>query len=546
MDVLTLIFIIVITIMLFAFNIIILAYYCHPDDKGFGSSLICKIFIVIGLTLSWAQVLMLPLDVSNNRSFSGGINMQLFWYIVYISTAIMVTFILPALTAYYESDPDDNCITKLKTTFCSFISIAFAVSLILIMCYMLMGVAEVPITSINCSINVYSYSDVVISDNNVNEYKNKCSIQNDIIEIKVSFIIYTIALMSFISWFLFVIYGGIGLAALPLDTFRAFHARPKLTKGIEITERKRQLVEDCEDLRQLTLDVKRMEEAHYDKKYFWTKEKRQYNKSFNFIKAGIAIIEQEYNYLNFANQVLNDTNGCVLISYYLLIPFAILFLILSLLWVIQIMLSFIVISHNRPIINFLSAMLLALQDNHLAFLSFVFFSVFCLYLLFATMKGNVKFGMRFFMCMAVHPMKKDQTYMNSFLFNVCLLLLCSVSITQFCNNAFNDYVAFTDIDLIFSVQIKYLKFFKYFYAYHVFEYLLLGMFGVSCVYLIVKPVDKVTTEKMFREKEKEEMKYLEDQAKVKKKEEEIMRKERKKQLDISQSSDRSSIEMKNV
>ena len=127
-----------------------------------------------------------------------------------------------------------------------------------------------------------------------------------------------------------------------------------------------------------------------------------------------------------------------------------------------------------------------------------------------------------------------------------LLLLCSVSITQFCNNAFSDYVAFTDIDLIFSVQIKYLKFFKYFYVYHVFEYLLLGMFGVSCVYLIVKPVDKVTTEKMFREKEKEEMKCLEDQAKVKKKEEEIMRTERKKQLDISQSSDRSSIEMKNV
>jgi hypothetical protein len=51
---------------------------------------------------------------------------------------------------------------------------------------------------------------------------------------------------------------------------------------------------------------------------------------------------------------------------------------------------------------------------------------------------------------------------------------------------------------------------------------------------------------MFREKEKEDMKCLEDQAKTKKKEEEIMRKERKKQLDISQSSDRSSIEMKNV
>ncbi len=60
------------------------------------------------MTLAWAQVLMLPLDVANNRSFGGGINMQIFWEIVYISTAIMIIFIIPALSAYYESDPDDS------------------------------------------------------------------------------------------------------------------------------------------------------------------------------------------------------------------------------------------------------------------------------------------------------------------------------------------------------------------------------------------------------------------------------------------------------
>ena len=108
MDIFFLIFIILVTIALLICNIYILAYYCHPDDKGFGSALICKIIVVLGMTLAWAQVLMLPLDVANNRSFGGGINMQIFWEIVYISTAIMIIFIIPALSAYYESDPDDS------------------------------------------------------------------------------------------------------------------------------------------------------------------------------------------------------------------------------------------------------------------------------------------------------------------------------------------------------------------------------------------------------------------------------------------------------
>ena len=108
MDIFLLIFIILVSIALLISNIYILAYYCHPDDKGFGSALICKIVVVLGMTLAWAQVLMLPLDVANNRSFGGGLNMQIFWEIVYITTAIMVVVIIPSLSAYYESDPDDS------------------------------------------------------------------------------------------------------------------------------------------------------------------------------------------------------------------------------------------------------------------------------------------------------------------------------------------------------------------------------------------------------------------------------------------------------
>lgn len=79
--------------------------------------------------------------------------------------------------------------------------------------------------------------------------------------------------------------------------------------------------------------------------------------------------------------------------------------------------------------------------------------------------------------------------MNSFLFNVVLILLASVSVTQFCSIAFQEYSAMTDIDLIFSSQIKYLKFFSYFYKHHIFEYSLFGIIILSTLYLLIRPSD---------------------------------------------------------
>lgn len=106
MDVLMIVFIVLISIILLVTNIYILAYYCHPDDRGFGSALVCKIVVILGMILSWAQVFMLPLDVVNMVGFGGGIDMKLFWIIVYIITAVFVLFIIPTLIYYYEADED--------------------------------------------------------------------------------------------------------------------------------------------------------------------------------------------------------------------------------------------------------------------------------------------------------------------------------------------------------------------------------------------------------------------------------------------------------
>ncbi len=96
-------------------------------------------------------------------------------------------------------------------------------------------------------------------------------------------------------------------------------------------------------------------------------------------------------------------------------------------------------------------------------------AVFAMYLLIAVMKGTFKFGMRFFL-LPIHPMKPGGTYMNSFLFNLILILLCTIPVCQFCLLAFRDYARLTDIDVIFTGQITYMDGFKFFYQYNVFIY----------------------------------------------------------------------------
>lgn len=44
--------------------------------------------------------------------------------------------------------------------------------------------------------------------------------------------------MAFIGWFLFVLFGGVGLSALPMDLINEFLNRPKLIKSSDAATKK--------------------------------------------------------------------------------------------------------------------------------------------------------------------------------------------------------------------------------------------------------------------------------------------------------------------
>ncbi len=60
MDVLMIVFICLISLLLIIGDIYLLAYFCHPDDRGFGSALICKI-VVVNDIINFSRLWALPL-----------------------------------------------------------------------------------------------------------------------------------------------------------------------------------------------------------------------------------------------------------------------------------------------------------------------------------------------------------------------------------------------------------------------------------------------------------------------------------------------------
>ena len=483
-DVMTIIMILIITVVLLITNIYILIYFSHPEDKESIIGWVLKVIVLLGLTLAWCQVLMVPLDVSNNRTFGGGINMKLFWFIIFIITLVYIFIIFPISSSLYETQDDWTACEKIKHSLCFFIIMIIFFIAITGILYATIGKTSIPIKKIEYDHNCDLSKIVFDSDKTISIPDIKCGIKRDdeSLELNVNIIIYAMAVLTFISWIIFALFGGIGLASVPLDFFVSFKSRPRIITNDSIRDRKKILFDEIVELRKMGDQLKELEDKGAAKKFFWSKEKREYNRLKNEFSSRFSLAKKEFDILNKNNYI---GENCAAVFYYLLIPLGILSTILSLLWLIQFICSYFYIHKDgRPGYPFLSLMLIYFQDHDISFLSFFFFSLLTLYLLFCVLKGNFQFGVRIFCCWAVHPMEKGKTYMNSFLFNISLVLLGSMAVTQFVSDCLCDYVAFTDIDALFNTLIKNLIFFKYFYRNHVFQYIFFGIFVLSFFYMI--------------------------------------------------------------
>lgn len=119
------------------------------------------------------------------------------------------------------------------------------------------------------------------------------------------------------------------------------------------------------------------------------------------LRASVCVLDNEYQMI----EIQQDLNDEWVLKYYLELFVGIICLIITIAWEIHILLYFIIKINGQPVYPFLNNLLIFLTENNVSFLATAFFAMFCLYLLLAAIKGNVKFGLRILLCWSVHPMK---------------------------------------------------------------------------------------------------------------------------------------------
>lgn len=435
--------------------------------------------------------------------------MDLVWNIFFWLIPIWCFLLIPFATFFYEADdglllnPGGEKKSRVKQAICWTLGTVIIVAIIFVATFLLFSEAQIPIQAYRTR-TVKQYFDDVARDivrtaqstganfttsafANFDEIdgeflKGQASLGEQTIPLKVSATTFFAGLMAWLGWFLFAIFGGIGMSALPLDLLLAFRNRPRKMDAAEYAEAQLSLRERVNELvgigELIKVEQDGKDPAKQSKNPF-NKEKRKERQALNELKAAVFMLEQDVQDFQACTSEYEKTNP--------LAPFIALFfgffsIIISALWLLHIC---IYVLPKVPAALFLNSYF-DWFDSWFPLFGVLSVAIFTLYMLFAAMKGCFKFGMRC-ACIQLYPMILGKTYMSAFLFNVGLVLLCSLPVVQFCATSFSSYARNSTIFRIFGVQIENLGFFGVFWKNNIFTYIFLVWSLLCMIYLCCRP-----------------------------------------------------------
>eukprot|EP00932_Pfiesteria_piscicida_P003545 SRR837773.13453.p1 GENE.SRR837773.13453~~SRR837773.13453.p1 ORF type:complete len:279 (+),score=79.25 SRR837773.13453:26-838(+) len=269
-------------------------------------------------------------------------------------------------------------------------------------------------------------------------------------ELKVGFDVYIIAVLCWVGWLFFVMFGGIGLSAVPLDLILAYTDRPRAISEQTYQQRRRMLGQAA-SIMVARAEALQSKDGDLSVETGWraSRKKRAVRADYNKFKRDVMLLEGEFERLTISKFHKGEN---LAVSIAKLIA-GIISAIVSIMWVLHIILCVMVPQIDpESDIRFLGAIFAACESSGLYPLGVALFAFFTLYLLACTVKGCLKFGMRVFFLFSIHPMRHQATPLNSILFNVELLLLTSAAVCQFAQTAFADYARLTDAEVIFPLR----------------------------------------------------------------------------------------------
>ncbi|TXG58802.1 hypothetical protein EZV62_016631 [Acer yangbiense] len=479
---------IVVCILVFIFNVYLLVNYQHPDDAN--QAYFPKFVVVLGLSIAAISILMLPADVANRQAcrhaiYNGSCNLTLpmkdLWLAVYIFDAILVFFVIPFAMFYYEGDQDKTVGKRIKSALLWVITTAIVCGLVLGILYGLIGKVDFTVRHLSSATTTFpsswdfSSNQPCLGGNGAKQ----CSAYTASVSsektwtMRTTFPEYVVALATIVGSVLFAIFGGVGIACLPLGLIFSFIRRPKavITRSQYIKEAT-ELGKKAKELKKAA-DALHQEERSGSKGRKWRKNVKAVEKELFQLEEDVKLLEEIYP----QGEKAETSWAFTVLGYLLKLVLGVLGLIVSVAWVAHIIIYMLV---NPPLHPFLNEVFIKLDDLW-GLLGTAAFAFFCFYLLLAVIAGAMMLGLRL-VFITIHPMKWGATLMNSFLFNVALILLCSISVIQFCSTAFGYYAQATAAQEIFGHTLQSLRGIRFLYKYNVFQIAFVILAGLTFVY----------------------------------------------------------------
>ena len=87
--------------------------------------------------------------------------------------------------------------------------------------YAFLSKANIPVKTYDCDM-----MKQMVSDSNSDKLSSCKYIDNDKIQMKVSFAVYLVCLISFVGWWAFMVFAGVGLSSIPIDLVVDWKTRP--------------------------------------------------------------------------------------------------------------------------------------------------------------------------------------------------------------------------------------------------------------------------------------------------------------------------------
>lgn len=425
---------VVVALLILAGSIYFVVLFTAEIDRG--TAWFPKVVVICGLFLSAVTILLLPFDVAARRDpasvkqfVNDEIDTGLMWQIVLWCVAIFIIVIIPFTTFYYEGgDPDNHSVMQQLGPALLYTFIIIVIAGVLFgLLWSTAGFSDMPYVSYN------SLPQIVWVNSTSITYTFVTDIQR--LPFQVSLFVYVAGLIAFFGWVLFLVYGSVGLSALPYDYFHNFITRPKPISPEEFEGMKAELASRAEGL------LREVDKLHKEQ---LSRNNMAVRRKIDALKLEVYDLQNEYERKRDASDPTyvfwSMANGVVGI-----VAFG-----LSACWMLHILL-WIAMKFNP----FLNNLLVAL-DSAFSLLGVIAYAIFAFYLLWCSVKGCLKVGMRV-PCLTIHPMKVGDTLMNAMLFNVGLILLTAVTVTQFTAMAFDLYTANSKISTLFGLFVKNLR-----------------------------------------------------------------------------------------